>query len=1045
MKHNSGQGLFPDRAIKDWENPELTGVNKLPARATMYPYPDEVSARRNARERSPWVKSLNGTWRFSLAPYPEAAPAGFIEPRFDDRRWSDVRVPSQWTSHGFDIPTYTNVAMPFPGTPPRVPPKKNPTGLYRTSFDVPRSWKGRRIVLHFGGADSALYAWVNGRMCCFSKDSRLPAEIDITEFAHPGKNALAAMVIRWSDGCYLEDQDHWRMAGLYREVFIYSTAPVYLADVFARPELDLKRWRLRVSAAVGAPDGEDLAGWRVSARLFDPAGRPAFRKPVSAEVLASKRQVVGAEMEAPVARPRLWSAETPSLYTLVVSLKDQRGKTVEATSCRVGFREVEVRDRKLLINGKRVVIKGVNRHEFDYIEGKTLTRESMIEDIKIMKRFNLNAVRCCHYPNDERWYDLCDEYGIYLIDEANIETHAYYDRLCNEPRWAQAFLDRGSRMVERDKNHASIILWSLGNESGYGPNHDGLAGWIRGRDPSRPLHYEGAMRGGWKSGHAASDLVCPMYPSIARIIEWAKTTKDRRPLIMCEYAHSMGNSTGCLKEYWEAIDKYPGLQGGFIWDWVDQAFLRHDNKGRPWWAYGGDYGDKPNDASFCQNGLVWPDRNIKPALYEYKKLVQPVCVKAADAGRGRIAVVNKQDFTDLGWLKGTWELAVEGKVVQQGRLPRLRTAPGETEQVRLPLRKPRLYPGDECFLTVRFVQSTDTRWAPKGHEVAWEQIGIPWKATRKTSEYLAKYESAKNAKFADSTSWLHLRQDDRKALITGNDISIEVDKKHGRLSSIKLRGQEFLVSGPELNVWRSPVENDGYKTMKPKDNSPLKRWRELGLDRIERRTEHVRALQLPDGRARIDILTVASAGNVRRAFTHRHVYTVRPDGAIFAYNVFVVDKRMADLPRLGVVMTLRPGLDGLMWYGRGPHENYCDRNAGAPLGVYSSTVDDTYVPYIVPQENGNHTDVGQLLLADKRGGLWVFGRPLLEFTAHHFTAADLDKAFHTNELKRRDEITLTIDLKQRGVGTLTCGPDTLPKYRIMGGNYLFRYTLVPVV
>ena len=1019
---------------KSWMSPEIIQINRLPARATLGSFPDATSARSLDREKSPWFKSLDGDWQVHLAPRVEDVPPEFIRPEFEAAGWSNLPVPSNWTMHGFDRPHYTNVQMPFPHQPPSVP-DENPTGCYRTRFELPPEWDGRRVVLHVGGAESVLYVYVNGRAVGMSKDTRLPSEFDVTPFVVVGQtNTLACVVVKWSDASFIEDQDQWWMGGIYRGVYLYSTAQTCIADVFARGELDasLKNGRLNVTAKIGFHAGSPEPGWKFEARLFDPKKRPVFKKPLrgAIEKLSDPRATLAGD----VPRPSVWSSEAPHLYTLVVSLISPAGKVVETTSCRVGFRRVEVCGRELLINGRPVMIHGVNRHEHDDTTGKVISRESMVRDIRLMKQHNFNAVRTSHYPNDTLWYDLCDEFGLYLIDEANIESHAFQLTICDDARYASAFLERGLRMVERDKNHPSIIAWSLGNESGWGPNHEAMAGWIRKYDPSRILHYEGPMGyGSWRDdppySRTATDLICPMYPAIADIIRWAKTTKDTRPLIMCEYSHAMGNSNGCLGEYYDAFEKYHGLQGGFIWEWVDHGIRRTDEKGRPFWVYGGDFGDEPNDSNFVCDGLVWPDRTPHPGILEFKKLAQPVGIRLGK--HGGLVVTNKQDFTTLEWLRGTWELAVDGKAVARGKLPALKTAPGKRETLRLPITPPAMRPGQECFLAVRFFAAKPTAWCAAGHEVAWEQIAMPFRATERRARRAAVQAPA-----------LTLEQDDRRIVVRGATFQVAASKESGLLESLRWNGQELLASGPQLNVWRAPTDNDGIKSWSGQDGKPLGRWLDAGLNDLTRKTQSVTAKLAPGGAVSIAVHQIASAKGGR--FDHRQVYTVFPDGEILAENKILADKSLPDLPRLGVTLALRPEMDFLRWFGRGPHENYSDRKRGAAVGLYSGTVAGQYVPYVVPQEHGNKTDVRWLALEQPGGpGILFAGRKLIECSASHFTADDLFRAKHTTDLVPRDEVIVNLDIAQRGLGTKSCGPDTLDKYLVRPGTHTLSYRIRP--
>jgi beta-galactosidase len=1035
-----------DNAIRrSWENPECVAVNRLQMRSPLVPFADEEAAVARDRDKSPWFRSLNGDWAFTLVDRPESAPEGFFAADFDAAKWDSLPVPSNWTMQGYDRPHYTNVQMPFPNKPPTVP-EENPTGLYRTEFSVPRDWRGRRIVLHVGGAESVLYVYVNGQPVGLSKDSRLPAEFDLTDYVRPGKNLLAAMVIRWSDASFVEDQDHWWMAGIYREVYLYSTAQTRIEDVFVRGDVtdDYRDGVLRVQGRI---ESETLleSGWGVRVRLVDANGRNVFRKPVEVPVDAHRnpyqRQWWNLRFEQPVAVPKLWSAEEPNLYTAVFSLVDPDGNLVECLSQRIGFRRVEVRNRELLLNGKAVLIKGANRHEHDDTTGKTLSRETMVADLKLLKQFNFNAVRTSHYPDDTLWYDLCDEYGLYLIDEANIESHAFHSEICSDPRYAQAFLERGRRMVLRDKNHPSVIMWSLGNESGYGVNHDALGGWMRGFDPSRVLHYEAAVREEHGKaefpGSRVSDVVCPMYTHVDSIIEWAKTTTDHRPFILCEYSHAMGNSNGNLKEYFDAFETYHGLQGGFIWEWIDHGIRKVDEKGREYWAYGGDFGDEPNDSNFVADGLIWPDRTPHPGMYEHKKLAQPLAVRARNLRAGVFEIVSKQDFANLSWLKGSWELTVDGKSVQRGSLAALNTAPGKKLEVTLPLKTPKLTQGQECFLTFSFVTAKATCWAPAGHEVAWEQFRMPFVGASVAPAAVV----APAAKAGDRVT---ISTDGKTTTVSGPDFSLRVDTSHGVLSDLSVGGRQLLLAGPQLNVWRAPTDNDGIKAWSGQEWKPLGQWLKAGLNDV---TLSLRAatVRKRDTVVVIDLEHVGSCAASPSAFVHRHTYTVLPHGEILVANTVVADPSLPSLPRIGVVMTLPTDLEQLAWFGPGPHETYIDRKAGARVGRYESTVTDQYVPYIMPQEHGNHVDCRWLQLTDESGaGLRFVAQPLTECSASHFAAADLYAALHTNELTPRQEVIVTLDAQQRGLGTGSCGPQTLDKYEVKPGTWQFNYRLAPV-
>jgi beta-galactosidase len=964
---------------KSWESPELTSLNRLPPRATLVPYRSPEHAATLDRRKSPWFAPLDGEWEFRLAERPEDAGRALRSAR----GWTSVAVPGLWTMQGHGTPHYTNIVMPFPERPPHVP-EENPTGIYRRRFEIPRGWRKRRVVLHFGGSDGVLYVLVNGEPVGLAKDSRTPSEFDVTELVrHGDENEVVAVVVQWSDASFVEDQDYWWQAGLPREVCLYARGE--LDDVFARADLDdaYRHGLLSVTSSVGA-----------EARLLDPSGRTVLVEPL-----------VHGTLEAPVRSPRRWSADDPSLYTLVVTLGD------ESVACRVGLRRVEVRDGRLLVNGKPVLIRGVNRHDHDDVHGRAVSRALMEADARLMKQFNVNAVRSSHYPNDPYWLDLCDRYGLYVIDEANVEAHAYYDEVCRDGRYLGAFVERVQNMVERDKNHPCVILWSLGNESGYGPNHDAAAGWVRARDPSRPLHYEGAIRFDWSGGQHATDIVCPMYAAVEDIEEWARESDDPRPLILCEFSHAMGNSNGGLADYYAAFERHDALQGGFIWEWIDHGIRRTDERGRAYWAYGGDFGDTPNDANFCADGLVWPDRTPHPALHELKFLAQPVRVEQLGAGMFRIR--NRQEFAELDRFRGTWELTADGEVVRKGKLPALRGAEVDV--------KPNLatdLPG-ERFVTFRFQLRDATEWAPAGHEVAWQQLPLRSRAAR-------RLRGSRGA----------VSENGGRFVLEAGSLRAVVEEG---LTELSADGRDLLLEGPRLQLWRAPTDNDGLRLLPERRSGVLHRWLELRLDRIEQRLDDVRS----NGQGVEVVRRASGRGNWKDAL-HREVFRLSTSG-LLVENEVLVGPELVDLPRVGVVLVLPPAFEQLEWFGLGPLESYSDRKASATVGRFCSTVSAQYVPYILPQEHGHRSDARTLALTTDEGfGIEVQGRPTIGFSASHFTADDLYAARHTCDLEPRPEVVLSLDHAQRGLGTASCGPDTGHRHRLVEPSYRFSYVLRPL-
>ena len=1029
-----------------WMAPEITQINRLPMRATLAPYPDSSSAMRG--ESSPWVQSLNGEWDFHLAPSPNEVPENFVAPGFQVAEgWSKLPVPSNWAMHGHDLPHYTNVQMPFPQEPPFVP-DDNPTGCYRTTFTLPDNWNGRRTVLRFGGAESVLAVWINGTPVGLGKDTRLPSEFDISDFVKQGEiNTLACVCIKWSDASFIEDQDQWWLGGIYRDVSLVSTETSFIQDVFAVGE---QNGQLKITATVGF-QGDRERDWKMKAQLFDASGQSVAQ--FNEKTILTKRAYVAhrfqAVWEEHIENVSVWSSETPHLYTLVVSLVAPDGREVEHTSCRVGFRTVELGDRELLFNGRAVMMRGVNRHEWNDQTGKVLGVEEMRYDIVLMKQHGFNAIRTSHYPDDERFYDLCDELGMWVIDEANLESHDFMKFLNRDARYASAFLERAIRMVERDKNHACIFAWSLGNESGYGPNHDAMAAWIRHFDPSRVLHYESVAHPNldkwislddWK-GKLATDLICPMYSSIQDCVKWAinNNPDDRRPLILCEYSHAMGNSNGSLSDYWKAFESHHGLQGGFIWEWCDHGIRVGTNAGNhpqlslplplagEWapgearavgegafsgthWLYGGDFGDTPNDLNFVCDGLVWPDRTPHPAMQECKTLFAPVAIEW-NTSNSTLEVRSKSDFTSLDWLRATWQLERDGETISSGELAELGIAPGETKSFPLELSLP---PEGTIALNVSFFAREKTSWCDAGFEVVTHQVMLS-QAELKATPF---FELVAPNNF----------------LLQENDLQIHVGELG--LDSLKWKSRELLASPMQLQVFRGPTDNDGIKGWSGQEGKPLGRWLAAGLDKLELNS---RELKVENGK--IVVSTVGSTEQHPDCVELRQSFALS-NGVLRVECEFDVNGDLPDLPRIGLTLALVEGFEQLEWLANGPHENHCDRKASARFGRWSSTVNEEYVPYVLPQEHGHKTGVQRLNVSNGETTIAfsALEKPF-EASVSHLTAADLFAATHTFDLSMRPETWVNLDAAHRGVGTASCGPDALDEYKVKPGKYQLNFEL----
>jgi beta-galactosidase len=1032
----------------EWDNPAIVHVGTEKPHATMMVYPSAELARTGERAKSPWFQLLNGNWKFHGSMRPAERPVDFYRPDFSDAAWGAIPVPSSWQMHGFDIPIYTNIIYPWPqdpSKPPQVPYDYNPVGSYRMRFTVPPQWKGRQVYLHFDGVDSAFYAWVNGKKLGYNEDSRTPAEFNLTPYLQPGANLLAVEVYRFGDGAFLEDQDMWRMSGIYRDVYLWTTPDTHVRDFEVDADLDgaYRDATLRVKAAVSNA-GAKASKLTLVAELANAAGAPVG-KPATTTVEAGGKAESTAEIDIPVANPRKWSAEDPYLYKLLLTLKDSAGNVLEVIPQNVGFRKVEISGGRFRINGHPILIKGVNRHEHSAETAKVVPVDLMIEDIRLMKQFNVNAVRTSHYPNSPAWYDLCDRYGIYVLDEANIEDHHYgtnpSNRLTNDPEWTAAYLDRVQRMVERDKNHPSVVIWSMGNESGDGLNAAATYKWTKQRDPSRPFHYEGSA----SHDGPNSDINSFMYPTPERIKQRA-AAKPGMPVILCEYSHAMGNSNGGLKEYWDIFYSGTNAQGAFVWDWVDQGIrlpvpgeYRQNTSKTTFLAYGGWWEDKNgvrNDNDFNNNGLVAADRTPHPGLYAIKYVYRNLHVTPVDLAAGRIRVKNWFDFTNPKDLAaGAWEVKAGGRTIGSGVLPALDIEPYGEKEYTLALPKIDPKPGVEYWLNVSFKLNHATSWAPLGHEIAWDQFLLPAAATA------AKFEPAKTAQ-------LEIKDGPGEAAISGKTFSLRFDKKEGVIQQYRFKGVDLLERGPKPDFWRAPTNNDrgawkNFVQRAATDKSiDIQLWREAG-PRWDVRD--VRVERIDDNSARV---TVSAALPVVGA-TYTMTYTICGAGDVIVESTYKPGSdKLSMMPRFGNELVAAPGLENITWYGRGPKETMIDRQFER-LGVYSSTVDKQWVDYMRPQENGNKTDVRWVKLTNAQGvGIMAVGAPTLNVTARHYTKEDMEQAAYTFQMTRHPEIYLNLDLKEMGAGGIdSWSPNAYPMapYRIPSDReYSYRYRLTPV-
>lgn len=1056
----------------EWEDETIIGINKEPARATGVSFPSvetaikayELKRPADAAKKwtdSPFYQSLNGQWKFHWVKQPSERPVDFYQVEYDVSAWDTIEVPSNWEMKGYGTPIYSNVTYPHPRQPPRilgeVPPsftaasEPNPVGSYRTVFTVPSDWGARETFIHFDGVASAFYLWVNGQRVGYSEGSRTPAEFNITERLQPGENILAVEVYRWSDGSYLEDQDFWRLSGIFRDVYLFSTPKVHVRDLFVLSDLDSAYVDADLDVAVTIRNLEQAPSrCRVRATLVDAQGtRTALGR--SELVGIPSGQDASLRIARTVESPLKWTAETPNLYTVVVELLDARDQVLEVRACRFGFREVELKDRQLFINGVSVLLKGVNRHEHDPDRGHALEINSMIRDLELMKQYNINTVRTCHYPDQPIWYDLCDLYGIFIIDEGNVESHGMgygNETLARVPSWEKAHVDRDISMVHRDKNHPCVVIWSMGNEAGGGPNFAAAAQAIRDIDTSRPIHYERM--------NSVADMDSVMYPTVEWVISQGQSDSPK-PLILCEYAHAMGNAVGNLQEYWDAIETYPRLIGACIWDWVDQGLRKYTGNvlpdgSREWFfAYGGDFGDRPNDNNFCCNGVVPPDRAISAKLLEVGKVYQYVKfgLDQVTADSASVSLANKYFFTDLKGYVLKWQLTEDGQIVAQGRFTLGALMPGESTTLSLPVARPKLTPGAEYFLNVALTRAAETLYAEAGHAVASEQFAMPYDVPAVPQIDLASLAGA------EGIAPLTLEDNQQALTVKGSHFSAVFSRETGKLASLVYNDVDVLQNGegPELNLYRARVDNDNWL-----QNAV----RRSGLNNL---TFSVKSISvMPDRSDLVHIIIVREAdfqgqansgrrGGDRRgqggsqeptSLEYKTMYTVFPDGVIQVSND-IRSQGLSQLPKLGMTFTMPKAFDTLTWLGRGPHENYVDRKRSADVGLYRGSVADQLEDYVRPQDNGNKCDVRWGALTNEIGnGLMIVTDGTFSISAHHNTVQDFDRARHPTDLPQRDAVYVCLDAAHSGLGGDSCGPVPMQKYILNAQKTMhFDFSLRP--
>jgi beta-galactosidase len=1034
----------------EWDDVSVLRVGAEKPHATMTAYPTRPAAL--AASGSPWVLSLNGDWKFHWSPSPDARPAGFERPEFSDAGWRTIRVPASIETQGFGMPIYVNAgyAFAFDRQDPHPPRDANPVGSYRRRFTVPASWTERRVLLHFAGVDSAYYVWVNGTRVGYSEDSRTPSEFDITSHLRRGENVLAVEVYRWSDGSFLEDQDMFRLSGIFRGVALIAAGQQHVRDIEIRTDLDDTYRNATVLVAVEVANGAtQAASGSIAVEILDASGR-TVAAPAPTRFTAAPNTAVPVSLTAILDAPLKWTAETPNLYRALVALSTGAGRTLEWVPVRFGVREVEIKGGHFLVNGRAILFKGVNRHEHSPDTGHYVPRALMVKDVELMKQHNVNAVRTSHYPNDPEWYALADEYGLYIIDEANIECHGFgtnpQNRLTNDPAWTPAYVDRVQRMVERDKNHPSIVMWSLGNECGDGTNMAAGYQWIKKRDPSRPVHYEGTTN----HGGSNADVNSFMYPTPAAVKQRAEARPDL-PLILCEYTHAMGNSNGGLKEYWDLFYAGTNAQGAFVWDWVDQGIRQpvpepfRAAAGQTFFAYGGWWEDRvgqKNDNNFSQNGLVNADRMPHPggrAIKYVYRYVHAVLTEPAQAGGwpAAIRVTNRYDFINaMDIAEGTWEVRVDGSIVSSGRLPELDIRPGDSKDYTVDFGPSGRWPAGHIVINVRFTTRVDLPWARKGHELGWEQWAIP---------------RALPAPAVSTPPALAMQNAGNVVRFSGPEFALVFDRVRGTIGSYAYKGMRLIERGPLPDFWRAMTDNDmgAWKSIMNNARRTLGQditvWREAGAAWS---VKDVQSRRVDEHTAEVTV----SAEIPLVGGTYVMTYTIHGDGVVEIESTYKPGAGpLPMMPRFGTELVVSPGLERIEWYGRGPQETYVDRQF-EPIGRYSGTVREQFHDYPRPQENGNKTDVRWVTLTNAEGwGIRVdsaIPEGVLSVGATHFTKADLEQAAYSFQLPRRPEIYLNIDAMQMGVGGINSWSTTgypMEPYRISATEpRSFRYRIRPV-
>lgn len=1009
----------------EWENPEIFEINREKPTASFYKYADETTALKNESwENSPFYQTLNGTWQFYYADSVQARPTNFHTSNFDSSNWDKIEVPSNWEMKGYGIPIYTNIKYVFPANPPFIPHQMNNNGSYKRDFEIPSTWSGKDLFLHFAGVSGAMYVWINGEFVGYNEGSKTAAEFNISKVAKPGKNSISVQVLRWSDASYMEDQDFWRLSGIERDVYVYATEKIKLRDfkVVADLENDYKDGVFNLTLDI-ENNTNSTVDKSASIKIFD-GDKELFSDEKKVNLSIGSNNI---SFEKKLPNIKTWNAEKPNLYILLMTVNG------ESTAVKIGFRNIQIKNAQFLVNGKPVLIKGVNLHDHDDKTGHVISEALTIKDMEIMKQHNINAIRCSHYPKNPYFYRLADKYGFYVVDEANIETHGMGvtqdiekqpskkdNHPAHLPSWKGAHLDRTIRMFERDKNHASVVFWSLGNEAGNGENFYETYAWLKENDATRPVQYEGAV------GYENSDIEAPMYWKMQQMSNYVKND-GKKPLIQCEYAHAMGNSLGNLQDYWDLIESNPTMQGGFIWDWVDQGILTKNEKGQEFWAFGGDLGgfEIQNDNNFCLNGIVNPDRGEKPALFETKKVYQYIKFKDAAIKQGKIDIKNSYDFTNLNEFDFTWTLLENGVEITKGNINTIDLEPYQTKTIAIAL--PTLTnKSSEYHLNIYAKTKEKQALVPQGHVVAYEQFEL---------------QKGKFVPTSNGESKVVVSENENSLTVSNNQVTANFDKKSGVLTTLDYGKGNILVKGISPNFWRASTDNDfGFKMPQK-----LGAWKQA--------SENQTLISIAQETKNEEVIVTAKYQLTAAKNTTVHIeYRFTKEGQIaVTTSLDTQNQTLPMMPRFGTNFIINNEFDNVQWFGRGPFENYQDRKTAALVGNYKASVLDLYFPYIRPQENGYKTENRWVKFTNKNGeGILITAPKHFGFSAHHQYNSDFDEGEqknqrHTTDIIKRDFVNINIDAVQMGVGgDNSWGSLPHKKYQIEANKMNFSYVIAPI-